>query len=122
MVIVGFQSRVQLRGLAWLKHGFRHCFAYQRASDAWVLCDPLSTGILLYAAQGPSAKRLITTLAALGASVVCIEPPLSRGPLPWLRPMTCVEICKRLAGRRGLYILTPYQLFKNLLIPPVQTL
>jgi hypothetical protein len=117
MVIVGFQARVRSVGLAWLKQGFRHCFAYQRADRGWVLCDPLACGLLLRSAPDLAPRALLTSLAALGATVVAVESQLDPSRLPWLRPLTCVEVCKRLLGRRAGRVMTPHQLFRDLLVP-----
>ncbi len=119
MVIVGFQARVRSVGLAWLKGGFRHCFAYQRTDRGWVLCDPLACGLLLRSAPDLAPRVLLTSLAALGATVVAVMPQPQPSRLPWLRPLTCVEICKRLLGRRAARVVTPHQLFRDLLVPAI---
>lgn len=116
MVIVGFQARVSSAGLARLKTGFRHCFAYQQTEDGWVLCDPLAGGLMLRTAADLPARTLSTSLAALGATVVLVAPRPEPARLPWLRPLTCVEICKRLLGRRTVWVVTPHQLFRELMI------
>jgi hypothetical protein len=118
MIIVGFQARVRAAGLGWLKAGFRHCFAYQQTDSGWVLCDPLGSGLLLQAAPELPAQSLLTSLAALGATVVAVTRQPEPSPLPWLRPVTCVEICKRLVGRRAAFVMTPHQLFRDLLATP----
>jgi hypothetical protein len=117
MVIVGFQARVRSVGLAWLKSGFRHCFAYQRADRGWLLCDPLACGLLLRSAPDVSPRTLLTSLAALGATVVAVVPQPNTSRLSPLRPLTCVEVCKRLIGRRAARVVTPHQLFRELLEP-----
>ena len=117
MVIVGFQSCVRISGLCWLKKGYRHCFGYQKTDSGWVLCDPLSDGLLLRSAPDLPARRLLCAMAAVGASVVAFECKGARLPLPWLRPLTCVEICKRLAGRRCAWLVTPHQLYRSLKAP-----
>lgn len=114
MLIVGFQDGVRSRGLAWLKRGFRHCFAYQAHDEHWVLCDPLSAGLVLRAAARLDQRLLLTSLAALGMSAVAVERNLTGGPMAWLRPLTCVEFCKRLTGDRGAWPITPHQLFRHL--------
>lgn len=114
MLIVGFQDGVRSRGLAWLKRGFRHCFAYQAADDHWVLCDPLSDGLVLRAARELDQRTLLTSLAALQMSVVIVGRSAASSPLSWLRPLTCVELCKRLTGDRGLWPMTPHQFFCHL--------
>jgi hypothetical protein len=117
MVIVGFQARVRTSNLGWLKSGFRHCFAYQRTDSGWVLCDPLGCGLLLRSAPALSAHLLLTSMAALGASVVVVAQLPAPTPISSIRPTTCVEICKRLVGRSATFVLTPHQLFRHLLKP-----
>lgn len=117
MVIVGFQARVRSVGLAWLKGGFRHCFAYQRTDHGWVLCDPLACGLLLRSSPDLAPRTLLTSLAAIGATVVAVVPQPEPPRLSCLRPLTCVEVCKRLLGRRAARVVTPHQLFRHLLVP-----
>lgn len=114
MVIFGFQAPVSDGRLNWLKRGFRHCFAYQRTDNGWVLCDPLGVGLYLGSAPTLPPRRLLCAVAALGASAVALERVDRTRPLSWLRPVTCVEICKRLAGRQNPWLLTPFQLFRDL--------
>lgn len=114
MVIVGFQPSVRAAGLNWLKKGFRHCFAYQQTDSGWVLCDPLGAGLLLRSAPALQPRALLCATAAIGASAVAVECTDRSERMPWLRPITCVEICKRLAGRRSVWLITPYQLFRDL--------
>ena len=117
MVIVGFQARVQSAGLGLLKAGFRHCFAYQRTDQGWILCDPLAAGLLLGASPELSTRTLMTSSAALGATVVAVARVPRPRRLSWLRPVTCVEICKRLLGRSRARVITPHQLFRDLVAP-----
>ena len=114
MLIVGFQGCVRAAGLNWLKRGFRHCYVYQETDSGWVLCDPLGAGLLLRSAPALPARALLCATAALGGSAVAIECTDQNRRMPWLRPITCVEICKRLAGRHAIWLLTPYQLFRDL--------
>lgn len=118
MLVVGFQGRVRSRGLAWLKGGFRHCFVYQQVDGQWVLCDPLAHGLLLRTAPCVDAPTLLSSLAALGISVVAVDRSPQRKMMSWLRPLTCVEFCKRLTGDRRLWPITPYQLFRHVIQPP----
>lgn len=115
MVIVGFQARVQSTGLAWLKQGFRHCFAYRLTDEGWVLCDPLASGLLLRSAPRVPLRTLLACMAAVGTTVVAVTSQPGATRLSWLRPVTCVEICKRLLGLGNARVLTPYQLFRGLL-------
>ena len=117
MVIVGFQARVRSVGLTWLKGGFRHCFALQRTDRGWVLCDPLGCGLLLRSTPDLPPRSLMASLAAVGTSVVAVAPRSAPSRLPWLRPFTCVEVCKRLLGHRAARVVTPHQLFRDLIAP-----
>lgn len=115
--IFGFQQRVRARGLGWLKRGFRHCFAYRQVSDGWLLCDPLSDELLLRSAPALPPRGLMTSLAALGASVVSGEFANTGRAACWFRPLNCVEICKRLAGCNEPRVITPHNLFMRLSHP-----
>jgi len=117
MLVVGFQGWIRSPGLAWLKAGFRHCFVYQQVDGHWVLCDPLARGLLLRAAPCLDAHTLLASLAALGISVVAVDRSPQTEPMAWLRPFTCVELCKRLTGDRRLWPVTPYQLFRHVIKP-----
>ncbi len=114
IVIVGFQARVRNGCLNWLKKGFRHCFAYQQVDDGWVLYDPLGDGLLLRSAPAIPTRALLSAVAAIEASAVAVERIGQRKRMPWLRPITCVELCKRLTWHRGGWLITPYHLFRHL--------
>lgn len=114
MIVVGFQCGAAWR-LAWLKRGFRHCFAYQAVGSGWVACDPLGHGVDLQQAGTIPTGDLLASLAALGGSAVACRVARSERPLPWLRPFTCVEFCKRMARCAGPGVVTPNQLFHRLL-------
>ena len=112
--IVGFQMQVRVTCLAWLKRGYRHCFAYCEQADGWLMCDPMSDRILLQNAPALPSRALMSSVAALGASVVRGEFDTCGGSAYWLRPLNCVEICKRLIGCNRSWAITPYQLFSRL--------
>lgn len=112
--IVGFQTQVRATCLAWLKRGFRHCFAYRELADGWLLCDPMSDRVLLQNAPEVPSRALMSSLAALGASVVRGEFDNCGGSACQLRPLNCVEICKRLIGCSQAWVFTPHQLFWHL--------
>lgn len=114
MFLVGFQAEVRATGLACLKRGFRHCFAYRMDANGWLLCDPMSDRVLLQTAPALPAQALMSSLAALGASVVRSEFDTCGASLCWLRPLNCVEICKRIIGCNHIWIVTPHQLFSHL--------
>lgn len=113
MIVVGFQCARSWK-LAWLKRGFRHCFAYRAVGDSWIACDPLRQGIELQVAGYIRTRGLLACLAAVGSSAIACRPAALRRPLPWLRPFTCVEFCKRLVCCAGTDVITPNQLFRRL--------
>lgn len=117
MVVIGFQCTGSWR-LVWLKRGFRHCFAYSAVGDAWIACDPLSRGMELEIASSVRSRRLLACLAALGGSAVACRLTTTQRPLPWLRPFTCVEFCKRLVCCARADVVTPNQLFRRLACSP----
>ena len=55
------------------------------------------------------------TEAAVGSTAVACRPTVLLRPLPWLRPFTCVEFCKRLVRCARTDVITPYQLFCELM-------
>jgi hypothetical protein len=114
MIVIGFQ-RASCWQLAWLKCGFRHCFAYRAVGDSWIACDPLSHGIELQLAGHTRTRGLLACLAAVGSTAVACRPTVLLRPLPWLRPFTCVEFCKRLVRCARTDVITPYQLFCELM-------
>ncbi len=114
MIVIGFQCKSAWR-LVWLKRGFRHCFAYKAVGGGWVACDPLGRGLELEVASAIPPRDLMASLAAIGGSAVACRSARSQSALPWLRPFTCVELCKRLVRCAGRGIVTPRQLFSHLL-------
>lgn len=117
MVVIGFQCSSSWR-LAWLKRGFRHCFAYRAVGGAWIACDSLSRGMELHIASAVRTRRLLVCLAAVGGSAVACRLTAMEQPLPWLRPFTCVELCKRFVRCARADVVTPNQLFRHLVSAP----
>jgi hypothetical protein len=114
IVIIGFQAHIRTGSLKWLKKGYRHCFAYQQVDDGWVLCDPIRDSLLLRSAPAVPTRALLSAVAAIEASAVAFRCVGHGKRMPWLRPITCVEVCNRVAGRRCGWLITPYQLFRHL--------
>ncbi|MCS6778122.1 MAG: hypothetical protein NZ555_00270 [Geminicoccaceae bacterium] len=113
--IVVFEDRPASRALAHLRRGFRHCFCLLRRPVGWIVCDPLKSKLRIEvvapyaAAELGGHYRSIGMIAVLGAVA---EPASHR---PTLRPLTCVEVVKRIVGVRSCAIWTPYQLYRALL-------
>src|SRR4051794_30828686 len=84
----------------------------------WTLCDPLKSRLAVANADGASAAELARHLAGVGGTILygVVGEPAPGGPLG-LRPLTCVEIVKRLLGVSASGVLTPHQLYRSLLMP-----
>ena len=119
MIVIGFQCAHSWK-LAWLKRGFRHCFAYRAVGDNWIACDPLGQGLELHLGGHIRTRELLACLAAVGSTAVACRPTAQQRPLPWLRPFTCVEVCKRLVRCARMEVTTPNQLFRSLQRAPVE--
>lgn len=97
-----------LRGL---RRGFRHCFFAQRIEDRWVTIDHLAGYTELQVHNHTDEDML----AFLRERFTVIEVACARRrTLAPLGLMTCVEVCKRLAGIHDPFIITPWQLSKHL--------
>ena len=114
--LVVFEDRDDARLLRLLRPGFRHCFCLTGAGRRWTLCDPIKSHLALAAVDGADVHELAGHLTAGGRRVL-------RGPVaadaavawPGVRPITCVEIVKRLLGVRAAGVVTPRQLHRYLL-------
>ena len=116
--LVVFEDRNDARLLRLLRPGFRHCFCLTGEGLRWTLCDPLKSRLAVANADGASAAELAQHLAGVGRTILygVVGEPAPGGPLG-LRPLTCVEIVKRLLGVSASGVLTPHQLYRSLLMP-----
>lgn len=120
--LVVFTGMTGIRWLKPLRAGFRHCFVVVFQGDTAIVCDPLSNQMLLGSVR-PATPLVVTDwYRERGFTVVATritEVPRC-GAL--LRPLTCVEIVKRVLGIRAPFVLTPWQLYRHLLaLAPVRT-
>lgn len=114
--IVVFEDRADARLLRLLRPGFRHCFCLVGAGRSWAICDPLKTRIELTPLFGLGESELAGHYAGTGRSVVVGPLTTPSVPLPWrLRPVSCVEIVKRVLRLHAPWVLTPAQLHRALL-------
>jgi len=119
-ILVVFEPHTSAPRPAWLKKGFAHCFALKKLDRSWILLDPLATTMRVEHAGQLEEIPLAAAFAALGASVAIRAGAAPAGPtsterrLARLRPLTCVEVLKRLLGVHPLWLFTPYQLFTRL--------
>ena len=116
--LVVFEDRDDARLLRLLRPGFRHCFCLTGEGLRWTLCDPLKSRLAVANVDGASAAALARHLAGEGRAVLygVVGEPAPCGPLE-VRPLTCVEIVKRLVGVSASGVLTPHQLYRSLLLP-----
>lgn len=112
--IVVFEDRASIPALRWLRPGFRHCFCLLRRAVGWVVCDPLKSRTCLEVVAPYEEPDLLdhyrrrNMTAIVGTCVDdCPKPPV-------LRPMTCVEVVKRVVGLQAPTVWTPYQLYRAL--------
>jgi hypothetical protein len=114
--LVVFEDRSDARLLRWLRPGFRHCFCLTGGDRRWTLCDPLKSHLAIVSIDGLTAPDLARRLGTPGRRVLHGMLGTS-DPSPSLRPLTCVEIVKRLIGLQAPCVVTPYQLYRRLLRP-----
>ena len=114
--LVVFEDRDDARLLRLLRPGFRHCFCLTGADRRWTLCDPLKSRLALAAVDGVDALELAGHLDAIGRRILHGPVAADAGAgWPDARPITCVEIVKRLLGVRAPAVVTPHQLYRHLL-------
>ena len=112
--LIVFEHRNARGPMRLLRSGFRHCFCVVGRGDSWIVCDPLKGSIVLKAVVGHPVEALAAHFACGGRRVLWgVAAPFPTERLR-VRPVTCVEIVKRLIGLDGPGIFTPYQLFRFL--------
>ena len=116
--LVVFEDRSDARLLRWLRPGFRHCFCLIGGDHRWTLCDPLKSHLATASIDGLSAADLACRLSTPGRRVLhgMLGEPDPKVPMV-PRPLTCVEIVKRLIGLSAGSVVTPHQLYRCLLRP-----
>jgi hypothetical protein len=113
--LVVFEHREARGPLRLLAPGFRHCFCLLRESAGWLLCDPLTGGLVLRLLPDyPLAalcRHFLATKRHIAVGFASTEPSIRT---TWLTPCTCVELVKRALSLRAAFALTPRQLFEFL--------
>lgn len=112
-VWIVFSGQSDLPWLAWLKPGFRHCYALLHDGRHWITFDPMSHYTDISVHSVPGDFDLPRWLESRGLRL--IKAPVTRlqKPAPWML-FTCVEAIKRLIGLHDRLILTPWQLYRHL--------
>ena len=113
--VVVFEHREARGVLRLLRPGFRHCFCLVSRESGWMLCDPLKQSIHLAWLPDLGAERLLQHFSRNGRTALLGTAP---EPAPALRirlrPLTCVEVVKRILGLAELPAATPWQLHEAL--------
>jgi hypothetical protein len=117
--LVVFEDRADSLASRLLRPGFRHCFCVVGAGAVWTVCDPLKTRVELTPLHGPTGPELAAHFAASGRVVLVgrVSPDRSARPLR-LRPLSCVEVVKRVLNLDLRWAATPFQLCRALLDLP----
>ena len=95
----------------WLKPGFRHVLVAIEVTGIVVVLDPANGGLHPWA-DDCELEAVAEHYRGIGATVVPVD-AIPGGPIYPTR-WTCVEVVKRVLGVRGLFVLTPYQLYREL--------
>lgn len=113
--LVVFEHREARGVLRLLRPGFRHCFCLIARESGWLLCDPLKQSIHLAWLPAIGADRLLQHFSRDGRTALL---GTAAEPTPSLRlrlrPLTCVEVVKRVLGLAGVPATTPWQLHETL--------
>jgi hypothetical protein len=113
--LVVFEDRQEPSILRLLRPGFRHCFCVVGSDRVWTICDPLKTRIELSSLLGVGEPQLAAHYRRTGRIVLAGNVVAGATPRrARLRPMTCVEIVKRVLNVDAPSAFTPFQLHRAL--------
>jgi hypothetical protein len=113
--LVIFEHRHAAGPMRLLRPGFRHCFCVLANGSDWLICDPLKGSLVLELVRLRDAFDITRHFVDTGRHVLVGAKPSPPPTTLRIRPLTCVEIVKRLIGIDAPCIFTPYQLFRHLL-------
>jgi len=113
-VIVVFEDRVGAPSLKWLRPGFRHCFCLVRRPAGWIVCDPLKSSTRLEVISPYEEDEIVAHYRAMHMKALVGYCSAVGQTSSILRPMTCVEIVKRIIGLYAPTVWTPHQLYRAL--------
>jgi hypothetical protein len=110
---VVFTGKTEIRWLRFLRKGFRHCFVLLNDGHHWVSVDPLSSYTDILVHHVPADFDFPAWMKKRGYQVVKAKParPLKSSPIGIF---SCVEAVKRILGIQNRFIITPWQLYRNL--------
>ena len=101
-----------------LRPGFRHCFAAIEDGEGWLVLDPLTGRLLAGRLDLPPGFDLPRFYRRAGLRPVgpflLAEPARGRGL--GLAPYSCVALCRAVLGPHAPFALTPYGLYRRLML------
>jgi hypothetical protein len=113
--ITVFEDRSDVGWLKVLERGFRHCFVLLAYGDGWTVVDAVKTCIAISHLSAVPVELLLRHYSSAGRrAVLGVAEPHRAPPFPSLRPLTCVEIVKRVLGTPAPGVWTPRQLHRHL--------
>lgn len=112
--VVVFTGETHVKCLRWLRREFRHCFIVIRDRGHWIACDPLCHRISLAVLPPCQLAELASLFRQNGHRVIETTARIAPPALAPLRPVTCVEVVKRVLGLRAPWVFTPWQLYRHL--------
>lgn len=112
--IVVFEDRAAAPSLKWLRPGFRHCFCLVRRPSGWIVCDPLKSSTCLEVVSCYEERELVAHYRTMNMRALVGSCFSVQQKFPVLRPLTCVEIVKRVIGLHAPTVWTPHQLYRAL--------
>lgn len=116
---VVFVDNVSLWWLKFLKKGFRHCYVLLKLNGGshWLELNPYSNQLILKEFWlGKRSDELVLFNENKNARICKVkieDAPLKCAPLGFF---TCVEFIKRIIGIHSVMVITPYQLYKKLMV------
>lgn len=116
---VVFVDNVSLWWLKILKEGFRHCYMLMkiRGSNDWLELNPYSNQLKIKVYKFSDSFDYIYELKKDKKLRICgvkiKNAPLKCAPLSFF---TCVEMVKRVLGIHSFGVITPYQLYKKIMV------
>lgn len=110
--LVLFEDRRDVWYLRLFRRGFRHCFCVIGTDDSWIILDPIKSALVVLALSGASEAELTMHYKSTGRIVLAGDvPAITPGRASHLRPLSCVEIVKRMLKIRAAHVFTPAQLY-----------
>lgn len=114
--LVLFEDRRDVWYLRLFRRGFRHCFCVIGTDDSWIILDPIKSALVVLALSGASEAELTMHYKSTGRIVLAGDVPATTpGRASHLRPLSCVEIVKRMLKIRAAHVFTPAQLYDLLI-------